>query len=130
MANNDRFLNQLIRTYRVRGFEHLSEYAEGVRFQPWVDQDGEKRYWRRTCLRRHLGELRSRGEHRRLGPLVRWARGRASQAALDVLPGLPGPWVTEWLPSLSRAQLLSPCRFANALMAVQCDTGCTQPAGL
>lgn len=67
VANYDQYLNQLVRTRPIPGFEHLSEYAKDVRFQPSVDQNGVRHYWelivddgvRRNFVRQAIVEVRN-----------------------------------------------------------------------
>lgn len=67
VASYDQFLNQLVRTRPVPGFERLGRYAQDVRFHPVFDQNGVKHYWdlivddgeRRSFIRQAIVEVRN-----------------------------------------------------------------------
>ncbi len=67
VANYDQFLNQLVRTRPVDGFEHLGGYAQDVRFRPTVDENGVRHYWdlivdegsKRSFVRQAIVEVRN-----------------------------------------------------------------------
>lgn len=65
VANYDQFLNQLVRTNPIDGYEHLAEYASDVRY-PYI-RHGSKHYWslvvdedeKKAFVRRAIEEVRS-----------------------------------------------------------------------